>query len=505
MRETTIRSGGLTIPLLATAILALAVAVLMLRPALALTGILALCGVTALLVFVRAIPVMFLGSLGVVLIGYALIGRSFAYIGVPPLFVGELVLGLGIVAALASGSLLVIARSPVIWLIAVWAVLGASRTLPYLGEYGIDALRDGVMWGYSAFAVAVAAALVSTRGVPTVARLYNHWIMRAAVWLPMVLLLDRWLGERNPILPGTGQLLFSVKAGDAGVHLAGAAAFVLLGLNSGPPEEEGGDPSRTWRLFWALFVFSLVCVAALNRGGFLAVTAALLVVGFLEPIAVGKRLAIGALVMLMAAGGVALVSENLESEMATKTAERPISPRQVIANVMSVRPGVQTRGNLSDTRQWRIDWWSSIIDYTVHGRYFWTGKGFGVNLADDDGFQVATGDEAPLRSPHSAHMTVLARMGVPGAVVWAALQACFGLSLVLAHRRARAAGAIWWSRVNLWILAYWTAFLVNGSFDVFLEGPQGGIWFWCVLGMGIAVLEVQRRDIPRLQLQRMAS
>ena len=28
-----------------------------------------------------------------------------------------------------------------------------------------------------------------------------------------------------------------------------------------------------------------------------------------------------------------------------------------------------------------------IIDYTVFGDYFWTGKGFGISLADDDGFQ----------------------------------------------------------------------------------------------------------------------
>jgi hypothetical protein len=170
----------------------------------------------------------------------------------------------------------------------------------------------------------------------------------------------------------------------------------------------------------------------------------------------------------------------------------------VIANIMSVRPGVQTRGNLSDTRQWRIDWWNTIVDYTVYGRYFWTGKGFGVNLADDDGFQVATEDEAPLRSPHSAHMTVLAREGVPGIVLWIALQICFGWSLISAHFRARQVGALWWARVDLWILSYWLAFLVNGSFDVFLEGPQGGIWFWCVVGMGIAVLEMQRIEVPRL-------
>jgi hypothetical protein len=45
----------------------------------------------------------------------------------------------------------------------------------------------------------------------------------------------------------------------------------------------------------------------------------------------------------------------------------------------------------------------------------------------------------------------------------------------------------------LWILAYWIAILVNGTFDVYLEGPPGGIWFWCVFGFGIAAVQVQRR------------
>jgi hypothetical protein len=34
--------------------------------------------------------------------------------------------------------------------------------------------------------------------------------------------------------------------------------------------------------------------------------------------------------------------------------------------------------------------------------------------------------------------------------------------------------------------------MVNATFDVYLEGPQGGIWFWCVFGFGIALMEVQR-------------
>jgi hypothetical protein len=40
----------------------------------------------------------------------------------------------------------------------------------------------------------------------------------------------------------------------------------------------------------------------------------------------------------------------------------------------------------------------------------------------------------------------------------------------------------------LFLGCYWAAFLINATFDVFLEGPMGGIWFWSVFGTGIACL-----------------
>jgi O-antigen ligase len=107
---------------------------------------------------------------------------------------------------------------------------------------------------------------------------------------------------------------------------------------------------------------------------------------------------------------------------------------------------------------------------------------------------VAGPDEPPLRSPHNIYMTVLARMGVPGALMFVALQAAFALSLLRGYRRARRRGALWWARIDLWLLSYWCAFLVNAAFDVFLEGPQGGIWFWCLMGVAIGALECQRRE-----------
>jgi len=173
--------------------------------------------------------------------------------------------------------------------------------------------------------------------------------------------------------------------------------------------------------------------------------------------------------------------------------DREVSADQIIDNLRSIVGGRTNTSNLEGTRAWRLNWWQDIIGYTVHGRYFWTGKGFGINLADDDDYQ-GTVNGLPNRSPHNIQMTVLARSGVPGLVVWSLLHITFALSLVLAFFRARRDRREWWARVNLWIFSFWVAFMVNAAFDVFLEGPQGGVWFWSLIGFGIAALEAQRAE-----------
>jgi len=36
---------------------------------------------------------------------------------------------------------------------------------------------------------------------------------------------------------------------------------------------------------------------------------------------------------------------------------------------------------------------------------------------------------------------------------------------------------------------------------VFLEGPQGGIWYWCVVGFAVALTEEQRLLYARQRMQ----
>lgn len=169
---------------------------------------------------------------------------------------------------------------------------------------------------------------------------------------------------------------------------------------------------------------------------------------------------------------------------------RPATLQQMIDNLLSIF-GSSSDGGLEGSRQFRLAWWGTIVDYTVFGKYFWSGKGFGVNLADADGFQ-STVDHS-LRAPHNSHMTVLARMGVPGLVLWVLLQGAFGVGLVratVAYRRSRD-----WqmAAVGGLMLAYWVAMMVDTSFDPYLEGPQGGIWFWVIFGLGLVVMRIAPR------------
>ena len=158
-----------------------------------------------------------------------------------------------------------------------------------------------------------------------------------------------------------------------------------------------------------------------------------------------------------------------------------------LKSIVTSDPGAS--GDFEVTKEWRRQWWETIVDETVHGPYFWRGRGFGENLAvahSIPGFQSEAGDW-PLRSPHNAHMTVLSRMGVPGLVLWTALNLAVLRGLWRARRRARAAGDEFLAGLAAWLACAWLMMIANGTTDVYLEGPTGGIWFWSIMGLGVAV------------------
>jgi hypothetical protein len=170
--------------------------------------------------------------------------------------------------------------------------------------------------------------------------------------------------------------------------------------------------------------------------------------------------------------------------------ERPISTRQIVNNIASTVGQGQEQGE--GTKRWRVDWWNTIINNTVYGPYFWTGRGFGLNLAEADGLSDNHRLTRPLRSPHSVHMTILARAGVPGLALWGTFLASWLGMTMRAMWIARRRGQADWAALFLFIACYATAIVINATFDVTLEAPMQGIWFWCLIGFGIGSVMVYR-------------
>lgn len=90
-------------------------------------------------------------------------------------------------------------------------------------------------------------------------------------------------------------------------------------------------------------------------------------------------------------------------------------------------------------------------------------------------------------------MTVLARSGVPGLMLWGLVRGGWFLMMFRAYRESGRDGYRDWQRVFLFVTAFSVAFLVDATFDVFLEGPMGGIWFWCLYGFGLGAVWQYRR------------
>jgi hypothetical protein len=414
------------------------------------------------------------------LAGYALLGKSFAYVGIAPLFVGEIALGLGLCVVLRSGCRLALLATVPSLLVATLFTLVMTAALACVFEYGIDAIRDSVILLYSLFAFIVIALILEEPGrlrwiLSTYGRFAWLYGMIGGVVFNLTAFLATHFYESELYLPGTNIVMPFIRAGEAASHLSAVAVFMLLGL-------------RRVSLPWALLLFAnIVLVVPANRGALLSCVVPL-----------GLAAALGGqmrrLIPVLLVGSVLLATTyvvGLKITLKPESDGRSIGAAQIFDNFASIL-GTSDAGNLDATKTWRLTWWTSIGNYTLNGPYFWTGKGYGMSLGEEDGFTEVIKGQPILRSPHSVHMNVLARSGVPGLVLWVSALAAWFMMLMNAHFVARRRGETQWANLFLWVACYGLAMLIDASFDVALEGPMIGIWFWSLVGVGIASTMVYR-------------
>jgi hypothetical protein len=416
----------------------------------------------------------YLCLLMVMFAGYALLGKGFAYVGYPPALIGEVALLVGLIVAVRTGCLGALFASTSSVLLAALIGLVTLRLLPELGTWGLDTIRDAVIVLYGLYAF-IAAALVLERPdrLGRIVGAYGRFALVYGVVGGLLPHITHNLKDYLPAWPTSDVPIIWVRPGEAALHIAGAAVFALVGLRKVSP---------AWV---AVLCVSVLLVSTPSRGAMLSC---------LVPIALAAVLSGNVRRLLPIAGiGTAVLALLLVSGLEiTMPSGRNIGARQVLANLESIA-GSSGTANLDGTKLWRLRWWEAIVDYTVHGPYFWTGKGFGVGLAEADGFVVGLELGGPiLRSPHNAHITMLARTGVPGLALWSLTLAAWLALVFHAALVARRRGDISWTALFTWIGCYGLAVIIDASFDVALEGPMVGICFWMLFGLGIAAMLVYR-------------
>jgi CO/xanthine dehydrogenase FAD-binding subunit len=417
------------------------------------------------------------------LAGYALFDKGFAYIRIPdvPIFFGEILM-LACLAAACIATPIVrrgLEHSTVAKLLVLFAVCGLARTVPNVGTYGLNAVRDAALWYYSLVAIVVCALVIHDRDLvrrwSDLYRRFVPWLLALSVFS---LLLERTPNRLPPIVPGSNFSFWDHKPANIAVQLTIAVAFLWL---------VPGSNRRTRSIMTAFATLLILAVATQSRSGFVAAAVGLAVVCLFAT----RRVRL-AFAMISTVGLLFAVAWGANVHVNQPGTNRQVSVEQFVQNLKSLKGGgSNAHGQLATNVEFRDQLWSGVIKKVKSEKRVLTGLGFGPNIAASLGFQGQQADQ--LRSPHNSHLDVFARMGLIGAAIWFAIWLVWLRVALRARRRLRAQGRALEAGLVEFSIVGVTAILVNAYFDPTLEGPQVALWLWVLVGFTMGLVAISRR------------
>jgi len=420
----------------------------------------------------RPSPVLVL--LFVVVASYAAFGKGFAYAGVPPVFVGEVVLVVVVVAVLVRPTPLPrhAAAAIAVGVAALSAVqLAIDRLDPAVPL--VETLRGLAPIYYAAFAFAAYALLRSQEerdGRVAVAALVDRAVTRAAPGvvaalsvLAALLLTDP---DGLPTWPTSGTSVLASKPGDIAVALVLTLPFTF----SRGTARTAGVGGAVAPLLWGL---AAVLVTFRSRGALLALAIGTLLVRPRATRVVKGAFAALAVVLFLYVSGV-----SIEVRRGREVSYDALV--DAVASLLGTQPQDEIEGNYVGTATWRSEWWRDIWDDVTGEHMVLHGHGWGDNLAvryhvvDPD---AVPGDQPILRLPHNIFFSLAGRAGVVVAVAFLAVPV---MSVVRSFTSPTVRDGP--PRLVQGARGAVTAALVTGMVDVYLESPQGGILLWSLVG-----------------------
>jgi hypothetical protein len=404
----------------------------------------------------------------VLIIGYLTLGRSFAYLGVPPLkiFIGELVL----VAFLLFRSRALIGEWFDSLLDPYRATHNFSWALLLFIQYGIFEALRGISLGYSVlttlqnlvFNIYPAYFFIGlwvAKDPEFLARLVRIQLWITAVYGPLYVL---FLNQVTAVVPSSNVPIFAYNGALLGI--LGAISF----------------ERNVARLWLPLMLNTFVMLAVQVRSEWLA---CFLSVGIWSVITGRTRTFVAGLVLVAGLIGywadLRLPSPRgrggeVSSREIVMRAAAAVNPAWAVEHSKS---GSQYAGTIS----WRKVWWNAIWD-SAHATPTTAaiGEGYGFRLGDL--VPYLRGED--IRTPHNIFFYVLGYTGWLGVALFAIF-----LSTLL-H--------LMWRVYSLtgqpFGILLWVAGLASACFGNMFEAPSGAIPFYLLMGMAAAPIMNRKND-----------
>jgi hypothetical protein len=321
----------------------------------------------------------------------------------------------------------------------------------------IDLIRDSFMFQYGWFVFILFLFKDKTAQIwETLFFIYK--------WFPFVALLNFILQYFIPffetVAPFGGIPILLYKNGDMGVQLLISTLLLLFTF------EKNSFKLRV--LLSLLIALDFLILASYSRSGIVAfLTSLVCFIYFNKDIQLQSRVRL--LIKYLPLILLIVTPIYINIKVSENFQGRSVGFEQIKNNFSSIVGGT-TDATSEDNVVWRLVWWAKIIDYSFSSPNFFIGKGLGMSLATED--DIITLDDS-LRSPHNFHLNIMARFGVLLFMIWI----YFLIQILKPLFKKQLTGK------RLLIGCVLFAFLLNASFDVYLEGPMGAFPFWTWLGL----------------------
>lgn len=322
----------------------------------------------------------------------------------------------------------------------------------------INVIKDSFVFNYAFFTIIL---FLFTDDVEKI------WIKLEKIykWYPIVPLLSFSIFNLFPSLDSVkifGDVtIMNHKHSDMSIHLLISTIFFINNQSNGI--------NKYQYIIILLIIFDFLMIASYSRSGIISFLISIMCfLYFNKEKVIDTNLKL--FFKLVVIGFIIIVPIYANIQIQENFQGRTVGFEQIKNNFMSiVASSEDVPATLEDNKIWRLVWWGKIINYSFTPEYFFTGRGLGMSLVKTDGIDA----DEDLRSPHNFHLTIMARFGVILFVLWGS----FLLVIFEDYFKKKLTGK------RFLIVSILLAFVINASFDVFLEGPMGAFPFWTFIGI----------------------